>query len=64
MRYLWGTLHDTMIEISFRVGTLKYVPLSVLKGNIDLVKDNHRLRAVLVLKYMNIMMIMGAKDVL
>jgi hypothetical protein len=27
MRYLWGTLHDTMIEISFRVGTLKYVPL-------------------------------------
>jgi hypothetical protein len=27
MRYLWGTLHDTMIEISFRVGTFKYVPL-------------------------------------
>ena len=26
MRYPWGTLHDTMIEISFRVGTLKYVP--------------------------------------
>ncbi len=37
---------------------------SVLKGNIDLVKDSHRLRAVLILKYMNIMMIMGAKDVL
>jgi hypothetical protein len=29
MRHTWRTLHDTMIEISFRVGTLKYVPLLV-----------------------------------
>ncbi len=54
MRHTWRTLHDTMIEISFRVGTLKYVPLLVLRNvslyNMEsfLVQRNFLLKSLIV----------------